>query len=652
MDSIKSVLIVDDDEDDIFLIQDRLDELARSSVEYVTCSEKQIAIRFLKERTFDLCILDYRLAGFKGTEILEAVADAELSTPIVMLTGQNDDEIAKQVIKLGAQDFVMKSLIDENVFDKSIQYAIARKELAFAKNLSQRKEAENVAKDKFIAHLSHELRTPLTSILGYTSLLLEDQKAAAFTKELSIISKNGKHLLSLLNDVLDLSKIAAGKFELREQETDLQQLLSEINSLVVVNALDKGLFLEFYSLGKLPKTLLIDSVRFKQVLLNIVGNAIKFTDSGGVKVSFEFKIQTSDLIIKIKDTGIGMKQSEKHIIFSPFKQIEDVADRKAGGAGLGLSICNEIVKQMRGELNVLSTLGEGSEFTLAMPCKLLSDELININFDTNNEVVSAIPIPKLEGNLLVVDDLFEIRQLVGFYSQQTGLQVQYAKNGQHALDMLSTNLSENDSNTCAFDCVLMDLHMPVMTGKEAMVKINKLFPNVPVIAMTAAIAKGLKEDLIDKGFCNLIAKPIDKQSLWGTLSSVLPKTELTDTQSTQTKKITDKTLIHLIEDDMDSAEVMQMMLTKLGCEVIHSSTGQEAVENMCTENVQFHLVDLGLPDLSSESLLQAITANHYNGHIYILSGEQPNLSILQKYGIRDHLVKPISFDNLRQTIGG
>lgn len=164
--SIKSVLIIDDDEDDVFLIQDRLADMVSANCSFVSCSDKQGSINLLKERTFDLCILDYRLAGYEGLEILEGVADAELATPIIMLTGQKDEKVAKKALKNGAQDFVMKSAIDDDIFEKSVQYAIARKELEFARVFGQRSQAENVAKDKFIAHLSHELRTPLTSILG------------------------------------------------------------------------------------------------------------------------------------------------------------------------------------------------------------------------------------------------------------------------------------------------------------------------------------------------------------------------------------------------------------------------------------------------------------------------------------------------------
>ena len=186
LDGLRSVLIIDDDEDDIFIIEDRLSDLVSSECNYVNCKDKDQAIEHLKTNKYDLCLLDHRLGYFEGIEILKALDDQLITTPIIMLTGQDDERIETLAIRSGAQDYIMKSAIDTEVFAKSIRYAVSRKELEFARISNERFRSENVAKDKFIAHLSHELRTPLTSILGYTSLLLENDIAAPLQKELSI----------------------------------------------------------------------------------------------------------------------------------------------------------------------------------------------------------------------------------------------------------------------------------------------------------------------------------------------------------------------------------------------------------------------------------------------------------------------------------
>ncbi|MGJ8674587.1 MAG: response regulator [Pseudoalteromonas sp.] len=650
MDNVKSVLIIDDDSDDVFLIEDRLCQMLPGECHFVSCSEKQEAIDFLKERTFDLCILDYRLAGYEGLEILDAVANAELATPIIMLTGQNDDEVAKRAIKGGAQDFVMKSSIDEDVFEKSVRYAVSRKELEFARAMSQRNAAENTAKDKFIAHLSHELRTPLTSILGYTSILLENDKTLPFQNELKVISNNGKHLLNLLNDVLDLSKIAADKFELREKPTNLQELLIEVNSLLTVSAIDKGLALAFHSQTKLPKSITLDDLRFKQVLVNIIGNAIKFTDAGGVSVHISLINVNAKhtLEFRVVDTGIGMAEQQIDCIFVPFKQIEDVYNRKAGGAGLGLSITAEIVKQMGGKLEVKSELGTGSIFTLSVPCKLLGDTLIEYDFDINYKREIETNLPKLTGRALVVDDVFEIRELAGYFVKKTGVKVEFASNGEQAL----LKVAQAQHNNTPFDVIFMDLHMPVLTGEETIQILRKEGNMVNVVAMTAALNKGLYNDLTQLGFDALIAKPIDKLEIWKVLEKTFSQT-VAQNKGQALHKVQTKPLIHLVEDDMDSANIMQMMLEQLNYRVLHSSTAKQAIANANTKSgdtIALHLLDLGLPDLKGEAFISAFFDKQIAGKVSILSGSQPDSALLERFPIVDHLIKPVSKDMLREWL--
>jgi len=649
--NIKSVLIIDDDLDDLFLIEERLREFVATDCYFVSSSDKQEAISLLTERAFDLCILDHRLAGYEGIEILNAVALSELATPIIMLTGQNNDEVAKRAIQSGAQDFVMKSSIDDDIFEKSVHYAISRKELEFARLFALKSEAENVAKDKFIAHLSHELRTPLTSILGYTSLLLEKEDTSSYQKELKIISNNGKHLLSLLNDILDLSKIAVDKFELREEPTDFQELLIEVNSLLSVSALDKGLFLEFDSSTMLPRLITLDGVRFKQALVNLVGNAIKFTDRGGVTVTaslIEEKEETQ-LSIEINDTGIGIAEDKIKGIFTPFKQLEDVADRKAGGAGLGLSITAEIVKKMGGELIIESRPAAGSLFTLKMPCNGMSHERIKYNFNLSYDNQDSLKTPRYTGHVLVVDDVFEIRQLAGYFIKETGVQVEFANNGEQAL----SKVAQAEQNNKPIDVIFMDLHMPVLTGKETVKALREKGNTCCIVAMTAAISKGLHNELLQDGFDHLIAKPLDKQELWEMLKQVLPSgcSRAHHNKTAIHSPNSPLELIHLVEDDPDSAAVMQMLLEQLGYAVVHSSTALQAIANsQANSQISHHLLDLGLPDLQGEAFIRKFFERTVLGKVTILSGSQPDHHMLEHFPIAGHLIKPISKKTLQQWL--
>jgi len=419
---------------------------------------------------------------------------------------------------------------------------------------------------------------------------------------------------------------------------------------LTVSAIDKGLALAFHSQTKLPESIDVDDLRFKQVLVNLIGNAIKFTDVGGVSVNISLITAGSENILKFQiiDTGIGMADQQINSIFMPFKQIEDVYNRKAGGAGLGLSITAEIVKQMGGKLEVESEIGSGSIFTLSVPCKLIGNSLIDYDFNVDYEREIESNVPKLTGRALVVDDVFEIRELAGYFVKKTGVKVEYASNGEQALLKVAHAKSEDTP----FDVIFMDLHMPVLTGEETIQILRRDGNEVNVVAMTAALNKGLCEDLTQLGFDALIAKPIDKLEIWkileSTFSQTRPVTQERPLPSAQTKPI-----IHLVEDDIDSANIMQMMLEQLNYRVIHSSTAEQAITNagkhakVEDENaIALHLLDLGLPDLQGEAFVNAFFEQAITGQVSILSGSQPDLALLERFPIVDHLIKPVSKDML------
>jgi signal transduction histidine kinase len=638
LDGLRSVLIIDDDEDDIFIIEDRLSDLVSSECNYVNCKDKDQAIEHLKTNKYDLCLLDHRLGYFEGIEILKALDDQLITTPIIMLTGQDDERIETLAIRSGAQDYIMKSAIDTEVFAKSIRYAVSRKELEFARISNERFRSENVAKDKFIAHLSHELRTPLTSILGYTSLLLENDIAAPLQKELSIINNNGKHLLNLLNDVLDLSKIAAGKFELQNGQCNLHKLMAQVYSLLSVNAMDKGLEFECTTTTAINKTVILDELRVKQVLINLLGNAIKFTDSGRVSLTLS-QNENNQLIAKVSDSGIGMYSEQVEKIFAPFTQIEDVADRKAGGAGLGLSISAEILKQMGGTIDVHSDFGQGTTFTVMFPFGETEDKSReHLDFELQKNDIAQDECPRLSGRVLIVDDVFEIRQLVGQYVKQTGCEVEYARNGSLALE----RFEQVQSTANAFNLVLLDLHMPVMTGQEAIAQFKSIKADIPIIAITAAIQKGTRQSLFDLGFSELLSKPIERERLFEVLEDLLPPAQESEQSAVGTKHIC------LVEDDHDTANIMRILLTKLQHKVTHYADASSCLDGLSNHPESCLLLDLGLPDMPAEQFVQAVRAKSPEADIYILSGSEVSKEFIQEHSIKGHLLKPVSLEQLRQ----
>ena len=237
LDKVTRLLLVEDDEDDYILTCDYLEQLGSHTfdVEWLSCPEQAISV--LSENKHDICLLDYRLGASDGLEVLKRAVANGFRGPIIMLTGQSDEALDSAALDAGAVDYLVKSEMNSSRFARAIRYALARRDVEDERVERLKAEAENRSKDRFLAHLSHELRTPLSSILGYTELLMQSEKNRHLNNELGVIYRNGKHLLSLLNDVLDLSKIAADKLELNCSDVNFDSLMADVYTLMRVSAL-------------------------------------------------------------------------------------------------------------------------------------------------------------------------------------------------------------------------------------------------------------------------------------------------------------------------------------------------------------------------------------------------------------------------------
>jgi signal transduction histidine kinase len=239
----KHILLVEDDEDDYILTLDYLQQMPNHHFEVDWVDNSIEALALLKENNHDICLLDYQLGGVNGLSVLKQTSGDGCTVPIIMLTGQTDTELDNNALDAGAVDYLVKSELNSARFNRAIRYALARKDIENERVERIKAEARSRSKDKFLAHLSHELRTPLTSILGYTELLLSDDSNKSIQPELTTILDNGNHLLGLLNNVLDLSKIAAGKFELNATTISLESFIADVYTLMSMAAQDKGIYL-------------------------------------------------------------------------------------------------------------------------------------------------------------------------------------------------------------------------------------------------------------------------------------------------------------------------------------------------------------------------------------------------------------------------
>lgn len=374
-------------------------------------------------------------------------------------------------------------------------------------------EEANRAKSDFLANMSHEIRTPMNAIMGFTEILKRAHQEhdtavieADSVRYLNTIASSSKHLLDLINDILDLSKVEAGHVDVESIPCSVHMVVFDVLAVMRGKAEEKSLFLEFVPDGPLPETITSDPARLRQILLNLVGNAVKFTKSGGVKVVTRLDQSGKEptLSIEVIDTGIGMSDAQAEEVFSPFKQADSSITRRFGGTGLGLAICKRFAEAMGGDVSVTSELGVGSTFALRIPTGDISDMALN----SEEELRSITDAPESASSgywkfdpatVLVTDDSPENRELLQVLLEEYELDVVCAENGQMALERLAEH---------SIDIVLMDVEMPVMDGYTAVGKIRERGLKLPVLALTAHAMRGAEERCLQAGFSGYLTKPI------------------------------------------------------------------------------------------------------------------------------------------------
>lgn len=430
--------------------------------------------------------------------------------------------LAAQLRLLTLENIELSTTLDNTVQERTFELKKANYQLE--QTNSDLIEASNT-KGQFLATMSHEIRTPLTSIIGYANgILLGDIDKAEQERVTKIIAENGNHLLNVINDILDISKIEANKLDFESIPTPLFSVLAQIESVVGKRARDKGLAFHLDYKYPLPAQINTDPTRLKQILFNLTNNAIKFTERGYIGLSVS--LVDNRLQIKVKDSGEGISVDQQEYLFQPFTQADSSINRRFGGTGLGLSISRRLAKGLGGDINVHSSPRKGSTFTLNINLSVVQDtSWINnvgeIWQSTSTKSVKPSALPNFVGNkVLLADDHPNNRELISILLKRMNITVTEVENGKQALDTIFYQ---------KFDLILLDIHMPQMDGTEALKKIRAAGNYTPVIALTANNMKHEIEHYIRLGFSDHLAKPISRQHFINKLSLYLNKQGEIDT---------------------------------------------------------------------------------------------------------------------------
>ena len=379
----------------------------------------------------------------------------------------------------------------------------------------------NRSKTDFLANMSHEIRTPMTAILGFTDSLLDPQTDRKESEEgVRTIQRNCLHLLQLLDDILDVSKIEAGRVEVEMIDTPLPQLLVDLRSLLLPKVHEKSLAFALTFENPIPLTISTDATRLKQVLLNLIGNAIKFTDQGRIELRASLIEDGAEprLTFEVEDTGIGMTPQQCEHIFAPFAQADESTTRKFGGTGLGLTISRSLAELLGGSLTVRSEEGKGSVFCLEIPAHF---DPAGTRVHDNNSVSPStfvrkpqVEIPTLGIRVLIAEDGLDNQLLIGRLMERAGCTVTIVNNGLKAVEAI-------EGARDAFDLVLMDMQMPEMDGYTATRMLRELGCELPIVALTAHAMTGDREKCLRAGCSGYATKPIDRTDLFSTIRSLL-----------------------------------------------------------------------------------------------------------------------------------
>lgn len=509
-----NILLIEDNPGDARIVEILLDESDLPECRIKHCQTLGEGVSALLENDFDVVLLDLSLPDSRGFETLQRLISAKPDVNVVVMTGFSDKTLGLNAVKAGAQDFLTKGVFDSDLLAKTLRYAIERKnvliKLATATRAREVAEESARMKEQFIASISHEMRTPMNAIYGMSNLLAQTKLDIEQRSFIDSVRQSSEILLGVINDILEISTLQNGKMSFESKSFDLHELMSNLVNVMQYKKDEKLLEFQLSIDPSVPAILSGDKLRLNQVLFNIVGNSVKFTDEGVVKINVQLVDSQEDTLIVrfiVIDTGIGIPEDKVDAIFESFTRVR-TKDRIYEGTGLGLAIVKNLVQLQDGRVWAESALGKGTTMIIELP-------FTKVDAATTIEKTVEAPPQYHESKqrafrLLLVED-HKMNQIVArktLERQFDNIIIQIAENGKECLEILKKGSS--------FDIILMDIQMPIMDGMETIAYIREHIPDIdtPILAMTAHANISKDDSFKTYGFDDYVLKPFEPEQFF------------------------------------------------------------------------------------------------------------------------------------------